>query len=162
MPVDIWMESVIQENSPTSATTLSPPLSETDSTGMVVPRIWCSIDVPFLCASFRRPMGVLWSLACPDDIREHARAPVPGVLAEAVAVGTDEALAGAVVVYGATADPGNTTRLCLRRGRPLANPRNHVAVRTDTRARARVWSWLPPLRALSPPQRARSYNTARF
>src|ERR1700680_4251019 len=98
MPVDIWMESVIQENSPTSATTLSPPLSETDSTGMVVPRIWCSIDVPFLCASFRRPMGVLWSLTCPDDIREHARAPVPGVLAEAVAVGTDEALGGAVVI----------------------------------------------------------------
>jgi hypothetical protein len=34
----------------------------------------------------------------PDDIREHARAPVPGVLAEAVAVGTDEALGGAVVI----------------------------------------------------------------
>jgi hypothetical protein len=116
---------------------------------------------PFLCASFRRPTGVLWSLTCPDDIREPARAPVPGVLAEAVAVGTDEALAGAVVITERQRTREIQLTSCLRRVRPLPNPRNHVVVRTGTRARAGIWIWLPPWRAHSPSQRARSYNTGR-
>jgi hypothetical protein len=77
MPVDIWMESVIQENSPTSATTLSPPLSESDSTGMVVPRIWSCIAVPFSGVLVRLLGRVLVRLL---GVREFARAPVAGVL----------------------------------------------------------------------------------
>jgi hypothetical protein len=92
------MESVIQENSPTSATTLSPPLSETDSTGMVVPRIWCSIDVPFPVRVLPASYGRLRTLTCLTTFVSTPRAPVPGVLAEAVAVGPDEALGGAVVI----------------------------------------------------------------
>ena len=45
IPVDIWMESVIQENSPASATTLSPGSREIDSTGIVLPISWsCTRD----------------------------------------------------------------------------------------------------------------------
>ena len=46
-PVDIWMESVIQENSPASATTLSPGSRAIDSTGIVVPSSWSCMGDSF-------------------------------------------------------------------------------------------------------------------
>ena len=54
MPVDIWIESVIQENSPASATTLSPGLREIDSTGSVVPRS-CSSMVVLSVSAYSPP-----------------------------------------------------------------------------------------------------------
>ena len=47
VPVEIWMESVIHENSPTSDTTLSPGSSVSSSTGITVPCTRSCMAPPF-------------------------------------------------------------------------------------------------------------------
>src|ERR1039457_6423787 len=131
MPVDIWMESVIQENSPTSATALSPPLSEIDSTGMVVPRIWSCI--PFLPS---RPWRDLWAqthlptyVSTPAPL-ERAYSRKPALSAPA------GRWHGAGSHRGATAEPGNHS--------PMSTPR----VAAPESSKLCIW----PVRRMRPGQ----------